>query len=217
MSWLSAAVVDLEGFRAHLVSTGRSARRAPGVVDEDDGFFSSKCDNVLALEGSPIDLVVVRLQGHVGPRQILSARAFSVNVNGLPLIGRDVLPVQYHYVLRTRSAYPMLDTKLEQERRGVIDRKRVGLAWTGTFVGPKLAADRGLMDALSEHLGVEDGLVVRADPKRGLVRIIHSRLMTCDYGVAREKWLEVNRVFPAPALLDAFDRIALRLRAPLAA
>jgi hypothetical protein len=198
-------------FCAFLLTTGRKARRVESAPELDRGFFSQD-KTIVALERSPIDFITLR----AGPPRLRGPGDATLTLGALPLLATRTFQIGYHYIVRTRFAYPMLDTKLVQERRSLFDRTRVGISWSGKFLGPKIAGDADVMKTLLEHTRPDDRLSVRAEPKRGIVRIIHERLCTFEYNLFAEAPIRWHKEQIAPPLLDAIDRIAERVRQPMA-
>jgi|GEM_PF-4877812 len=211
---MSSFFTGLEPFRDYLVSTGRRARVVPSAEGLDDGFFS-RDKNIIALDGSAIDLVTLRVQGMMGPRQLLSAGAFTFRLKGIPVFSRKLVPIQYHYIVRLPRVYPWLSTKLVQETRGVLGRERVSMAWSTPYLGARIERDAEIMRTLHEHITVDDGLEVRAEVDKSFVRIIHSRASVLETNLFELKILELHRQLAPPALLAAFEKIAMLVRAPL--
>jgi hypothetical protein len=210
---LQGMLVGLEPFCRYLVATGRKARIVDGAPDLHTGFFFPD-RNVIALEDSPIDLVSLHLGGSIGLSENLASPSFAVGVRGIPLVGRKVSPIQYHWVVRLqKTAYPWLATKLVQETRGFVRRERVGMRWTGKLVGPRFEADPGIMEALASWIRIHDVLEVRPEPDRRLVRIVHKRSASFSYNLFDAEVFKVDRDHAGARLIDAFERMAVILRA----
>ena len=78
---------ELAGF---LSVVGRPAR----VLDTRPVDLGMRDAHVIRVSGSPIDRISLRMQGVVGPRQLLGAGSFMASVGPVPLASRGVLPVQ---------------------------------------------------------------------------------------------------------------------------
>jgi hypothetical protein len=186
---------------------GREAR----VVDRSavpwlpQGFFASDRD-LVEVDGSPVAVVSLRLHGVVGPRQLLTAGAYSLKIGGIPVARRDVLPVQLHFLVRRADAGSAAPTHLVQVGRGWFSRQRTGLAWDGPHAA-LLAGETGLLAALDPEIGPDDALTVK--PEDGLVRIVLARRIVAHLGLAAGADLaRVDRPPLGPALLGAIERIA---------
>jgi len=209
-------LTGLDELSAFLSATGRGGRIADRAEFSwlDQGPFAA--DRRLAVvESSPIDLVSVRIQGVVGPRQLLASGAFSLRVGGLPVAGNMVLPTQTHLLLRRPGVHSGLQASLVQQRQGFFSRTRVGLGWRGRDLAVALQADAELASALMQHLDVDDDLVVNPDPARQLVRIILKRSTQLRWGLFADpgKLGSFHRRDLAGDLFACLERIAEHVRA----
>ncbi len=205
---IEAAIVGLEPFCRYLNATGRNARIAFGAKELSSGFFS-RDKNVIALEGSELDLVTLRMAGTVGPRQNLATRSFGVSVGGIPLAGRTLVPIEYHWIVRlSKPAYPWLATKLVQKTRGFFKKECIGTSWTGQLIGPLFDAEPVIMEAIRAHIQIHDALRIEPEPERRIVRIVHKHAATVDYNLFDNEMLKVRRDHSGQALLLAFEKMA---------
>lgn len=157
--------------------------------------------NAIALQGSPIDYVNLRAGGFVGIRQTLGYRAFGVRIGGLPVAGRQVLPIQYFWAIRlAKLAQPWYATKLV--RRGG------AIGWSGGGLGEVLARDPAVNGGVG-HVGWDDSLEIVAEPANGLVRIVHRRAAVLEYNLlAGDPSPHFHRNHASPELVACFERIA---------
>jgi hypothetical protein len=205
---VDAAIVGLESFCRYLNATGRSARIVGSANGLPVGVFS-RDKNIIALEGSEIDLVTLRMAGIIGPRQSLGARSFGVSIGVLPLAGNQLIPIQHHWIVRlSKPAYPWLATKLVQRTQGFFKKRRVGLAWTGQLVGPLFEAEPDIIHPLREHFQIHDTLEIVPEPDAQLVRIIHKHATSVSYNLFAQNPVSVQRNHAGARLIAAFEKMA---------
>ena len=202
------AIVGLEPLCRFLNDVGRPARIVEPPSDLHGGFFFPD-RHVIAIESSPIALVSVHLGGTIGPREALSNPSYQVSIGKLPIAARKVLPMQYHWVVRTKGTpYPWLATKLVQETRGFFSRERIGLSWTHKTLGPRFAKDPAIMEAFAQHVRPHDVLEVRPEPEKRIVRIVHKRSSSFEYNLFDPEIFKARRDSASVPLLEAFERMA---------
>lgn len=202
------AIVGLEPLCRFLNDVGRPARVVEPPDDLKKGFFFPD-KHVIEIEGSPLALVSIHMGGTIGPREALSNPSFDFAIGKLPAVSRKVLPMQYHWVVRTKGTpYPWLATKLEQETKGFFARERVGLSWTNKVLGPRFAKERTIMDPLAANLKPHDALEVRPEPEKRIVRIVHKRAASFEYNLFDPEIFKARRDSASLPLLEAFEAMA---------
>lgn len=183
---------------------GRPAR----VLDRRPSDLGLRDPHVLRVSGSPIDRISLRMQGVVGPRQMLGAGSFLAIVGPVPLASRGVLPVQAHLLLD--GAADPGPAELRWQTTGFFRKERVGVAWRGGPLADDLMAAPGLAESLLAELGPHDGIRVKAERDR--VRIVLRRSVTVEVGVFIDGLGRRHATPWSPALLDALETIAAHAR-----
>lgn len=202
------AIVGLEPLCRFLNAVGRPARIVEPPDDLKKGFFFPD-KHVIAIESSPLALVSVHMGGTIGPREALSNPSFDIAIGKLPVMSRKVLPMQYHWVVRTKGTpYPWLATKLEQETKGFFARERVGLSWTNKVLGPRFAKEPAIMEALAANIKPHDVLEVRPEPEKRIVRIVHKRSASFEYNLFDLDIFKARRDSASLPLIEAFEQMA---------
>jgi hypothetical protein len=207
-------IVGLHELGAWLTALGRRAEVVPfGGVDWLDGGFFSRDRSLLRLANSTVDVVAIRMQGAVGPRQNLEAGAFTFAIGGLPVASTQVLPLQYHYLVREAAASSAFSAKLAPRWKGWFSRERVGFGWKGGELAEVLARDAWLLGCLHAWLPVDDEIRVVPEPSRGFVRVVHKRAAVLRYSLFSQEIVQFYRGYLPEALIVCFERIAWHVRA----
>lgn len=207
------AIVGLEPLCRFLNDVGRPARVVEPPADLRKGFFFPD-KHVIEISGSPLALVSIHMGGSIGPREALSNPSFDVAIGKLPVVSRKVLPMQYHWLVRTKGTpYPWLATTLEQETKGFFKRERVGLSWTNKVLGPRFAKEPAIMEPLAANLRPHDALEVRPEPEKKIVRIVHKRSAAFEYNLFDPEVFKTKRDHASLPLLEAFEAMARIIQA----
>jgi hypothetical protein len=192
---------ELAGF---LSVVGRPAR----VLDTRPVDLGMRDAHVIRVSGSPIDRISLRMQGVVGPRQLLGAGSFMASVGPVPLASRGVLPVQAHLLLD--GADDPGPAELRWQTTGFLRKERVGISWRGGPLADALEQAPGLSDRLLSELGLHDGISVMAE--RARVRVVLRRSVTVEFGIFIDGLGRRHATPWSPALLDALETIAAHAR-----
>lgn len=113
---------------AFLTAQGRPAR----VLDDRPSDLGFRDAHVLRVSGSPIDRISLRLEGVVGPRQLLGGGSFLAMVGPVPLASRGGLPVQARLLLD--GAPDPGPARLVWQTEGLLRKTRIGASWRGGAV-----------------------------------------------------------------------------------
>ena len=201
--------LGLPALQAHLAALGIEA--APLEPSAFDRRFLSQDRHLLALGNSPLDVLSVRVGGHTtildpgGP-------SFSVRVGIAPLLSRQLLPVQHHWLVRHVPAdAAAVRAAVKVKRRGLFDASKAGLSFDGPL-GRVLAADPIAAGVLEEHLAAGESLRVEVDPGLGLVRLVHQKKEVVSYGLLEPGFAGVQRTLPPEPLVRALEGIARLVR-----
>lgn len=189
---------------AFLTAAGRPAE----VLETRPPDLGLRDAHVLRVSGSPIDRISLRLQGVVGPRQLLGAPSFIASVGPVPLASRGVLPVQAHLLLE--GAPDPGRARLVWETEGFFRKTRTGVSWRGGPLAERLAAAPGLCKALMAELGPHDGVEITAEP--GRVRVVLKRSVTVEVGIFIDGLGRRHDSPWTPALLTAMETVAAHAR-----
>jgi hypothetical protein len=159
----------------------------------------------LALKGGPTDLLAVTNPGLSSMR--LSNWSHTTSIGRLPISARKVVPVEYHFILRFAGLLSR-DT-FEARFRGPAKHP----SWRGGRLAELLETDGLLAASLGAELKPHERFLVRADPRRGFVRIVCETSLRAGFSLFPTPKLELESGLPSHALLSLVDRVVQRVRA----
>lgn len=205
---LMGEVVGLDAFARYLGDTGRNARVAkPEEVPWLESSFFDQHKQLVVLEKSPVQVISIRMQGAIGPRQNLINHSFSFKVGPIPIMSNRVWPLQYNYIVRGPERFA-LASKLKQKTKGFFARERQGIYWSGGELASTLMRDEALMADLFQYLDVEDALEVIPETGKGYTRIVHKTTMSVRYNLLADEIVQLYRGKLPEPLLNAMETIA---------
>ena len=207
--------LGVDDFCTYLDGLGYPARRSSQAERErlPARLFSPDA-HCITVEGAGFDMVSVRMQGVVGPRQLLRARAFTLKVGSIPLVSRRLIPLRFHFVVFRDLPGDLvaLEARLRIVRRGLWSSGIHRVRWTGGQLGARLDNDPRLAELLQGSMVADETLEVSADRAAGCVRIVHGCTRQMDFSLFEREWLRFHQRLAPPELIAAVDRIARHAR-----
>jgi hypothetical protein len=200
--------VGLDSFVSYLRGTGRNARIAlPTEVPWLESTFFDQHKQLVLVEGRAIDVISIRLQGSIGPRQNLLNRAFTINIGPVPIASNQTWPLQYNYIVRGPDQFA-LRAKLKTRTQGFFNREKRAIFWSGGALADVLAKNEALMADLFEFLDLNDELEVQPETAKGYTRIIHKTTMELRYNLLSDEIVSLFRGKLPEPLLASIETIA---------
>ncbi len=184
-------------------STQRESERLPPRVFAPDA-------HCITVEGAGFQLISLHMQGVVGPRQHLKARAFTLKVGPLPLVSRRLFPLRFHFVVFRDLPADLraLEAQLRIVKQGFWNPTIHSLRWTGGQLGARLDNDERLRGLLEASMAADETLRVQPDLEAGCVRIVHGCIRQVDFSLFEREWVRYHQRIAPPELTAAVDRIA---------
>jgi hypothetical protein len=208
-------IVGLDEYLSYLRSLGYDARGATSEERARLGQGALKRDNhCITVAGRPFEMISLRTEGWVGPLDSIRHRSGTVRIAGIPVKHRTVLPLKTHYVLfcEPRQACAELAAELHLRKEGILKRRVVGGYWEGGRLAAVLNMDRPTIQALVEHIGPDETLLIKPDHAASCVRLVHRSVRVFDYNLFKEGLVGFEQELAAPELLAALERIATHTR-----